>query len=487
MRRWAPMDRLASRTTRNRWRTGARRTFSRRSSVRTTTAVGPGSPGGCRPAAARRVAPRATSTGCPRGSRVVTQGPRGPPIAARSGRVPVPGLPDPGARDAGSLRGPRGSAFTGVRSSRPASPPDGGASGPRGGGAGGGRWAGPRGGALRADRRLWARAYSLTRSTSSTVTASRPSHAARAEEALRMTRSARSPSTPSLQQRVAISEATSPGTRTRGRTARAARRRARSRPSSGAHSARKPTGSTSKALTRAAPSPRPRASARSPQPTRTPPGPLARIRQVLGGHEQAEPVEELGPQLPLLGIHGAHQDEPARVADRHALALHDRHAARRHVQEEVHQVVREQVDLVHVEDPAVGPGQKTRLKPLLAPAESPLEVEGAHDPVFRGAQGERHEGGRSLLHLDLAAQLAGVQGIAPRRAVPVGGERRQEGRQGAGGAGLGRPAPPHDEHAADPGIDGGEEERELHALLPHDGGKGERDHSLTSTSASLRR
>ncbi len=410
--------------------------------MRTTTAVGPGSPGGCRPAAARRVAPRATSRGFPRGSRVVTREPEGSQRVRLHGREVVPSRFSPGRR--------------GVRP------------------------AGRRGGRRPMGRPQRRRAPSGPSPVGQGVLAD-PVHVLHGHGL---------PSLPRCEGRGGLADdevgpepfhalPAAAGRDLRGHLSRD--------PDPGED---RPCGEEAGAEPLLLRSPqRPEADGVhfEGRDTRGRLGPLARIRQVFGGHQQAEPVEELGPQLPLLGIHGAHQDEPARVADRHALALHDRHAARRHVQEEVHQVVREQVDLVHVEDPAVGPGQKTRLKPLLAPAESPLEVEGAHDPVFRGAQGERHEGGRSLLHLDLAAQLAGVQGIAPRRAVPVGGERRQEGRQGAGGAGLGRPAPPHDEHAADPGIDGGEEERELHALLPHDGGNGERDHSLTSTSASLRR
>ena len=49
--------------------------------------------------------------------------------------------------------------------------------------------------------------------------------------------------------------------------------------------------------------------------------------------------------------------------------------------------------------------------------------------------------------------------------------RQQEG-QGAGGRALGRAALAADQHAADLGVDGVQDQRTLHALLADDGGEG---------------
>ena len=77
---------------------------------------------------------------------------------------------------------------------------------------------------------------------------------------------------------------------------------------------------------------------------------------------EAEPVEQLGPQLALFRVHRADEQEPGRVPDRHAVALHVAGSQRGRVEQQVDQVVVQQVDLVHVEHAAVRRGEQPRLE-----------------------------------------------------------------------------------------------------------------------------
>ncbi|SLD61206.1 Uncharacterised protein [Mycobacteroides abscessus subsp. massiliense] len=52
-------------------------------------------------------------------------------------------------------------------------------------------------------------------------------------------------------------------------------------------------------------------------------------------HRESETVEQLGTQLPLLGIHGADQHESRIVRMRYAVALHMYPAHRRRVQDHI--------------------------------------------------------------------------------------------------------------------------------------------------------
>ena len=107
-------------------------------------------------------------------------------------------------------------------------------------------------------------------------------------------------------------------------------------------------------------------------------------------HHQAEAIQQLGPQIPLLRVHGAHQDEAGRMAVGDPLPLHgvDPHGGG--VQQHVHNVILQQVDLVHVEDISIGLGQQAGLKGADALLQRPLQIQGAHHPVLGGAYGELH-------------------------------------------------------------------------------------------------
>ena len=127
---------------------------------------------------------------------------------------------------------------------------------------------------------------------------------------------------------------------------------------------------------------------------------------------EAEPVQELRPQLALLRVHRADQQEPGGVRHRHPVALDVRAAHRGGVEEGVDEVVVQQVDLVDVEHAAMGRGEQTGLVGTHALGQRALEVERADEPVL----------GRPDRQLD-----------EPRRAV--------EPRRLAGAARRGSPGP----------------------------------------------
>ena len=101
---------------------------------------------------------------------------------------------------------------------------------------------------------------------------------------------------------------------------------------------------------------------------------------------QADPVGDLRPQIALLLVHRAHEQEPRRVRDRDALSLDDVHAERRRVEQDVRQVVVEEVDLVDVEDAAVRLGEQPRLQRPLALTQRPRDVDRARDAVLGRVQ-----------------------------------------------------------------------------------------------------
>jgi hypothetical protein len=115
-------------------------------------------------------------------------------------------------------------------------------------------------------------------------------------------------------------------------------------------------------------------------------------------HGQAEAVQQLRPQVALLRVHGAHQDELGRVAEADALALHhvDPHGGR--VQQQIHHVIVQQVDLIDIKQAAVGRGQHARLEVALAPLDRLLDVQRADDAVLGGADRQIDEAGAAGGH-----------------------------------------------------------------------------------------
>ena len=100
-------------------------------------------------------------------------------------------------------------------------------------------------------------------------------------------------------------------------------------------------------------------------------GTLGAVVEPLHLDRQREPVQQLRPEIALLGVHRADQDQLGRVGERDPLALDVIRAHRRHVEQDVDQVIVEQVDLVDVEDAAMGGGQQARLEAARAPGRSP--------------------------------------------------------------------------------------------------------------------
>ena len=77
---------------------------------------------------------------------------------------------------------------------------------------------------------------------------------------------------------------------------------------------------------------------------------------------EAESVEQLRPQLPLLRIAAPDQHEARRMADAQALALDDIHARSRDVEQEIDEMILEQIHLVDIEKSAIGVRQQPRLE-----------------------------------------------------------------------------------------------------------------------------
>ncbi len=162
-------------------------------------------------------------------------------------------------------------------------------------------------------------------------------------------------------------------------------------------------------------------------------------------HAQPEAVEQLRPQLALLGVHGAHQHEVRRVPVGDAVALHQVLAGHRHVEQHVDQVVGQEVDLVDVEHATVGGGEQARLEADLATGEGGVRVERADHTVLGRTERQLHE----------------------RRPAEPGcqapGERR-----------LGRALLAAQQHAADARVGGGQAQSQLGVVLADDGVERER-------------
>ena len=133
-------------------------------------------------------------------------------------------------------------------------------------------------------------------------------------------------------------------------------------------------------------------------------------------HNQAESVEKLGPQIALLRVHGAHQHKPCWMGITDTLTLHCVDAHGGAVKEHIDDMVVQKIDLIHIEDVAVGLGQQSRLKDLFAFFDGLLHVQRADHPVFRGADrqfnhppGVGHGFEVSQFLLAVAAQISAVR------------------------------------------------------------------------------
>ena len=207
---------------------------------------------------------------------------------------------------------------------------------------------------------------------------------------------------------------------------------------------------------------------------------LLRLENAIDFDGEAEAVEQLRAQVSLLRVHRAHQHELGVVADGDALPLHVVAAHGGGVQQHVHQMVVEEVHLVDVQDPPVGGGDQTRFKVLLARLDGLLNIQGTHQAVFGSPNGQVNDAdlavGRGACPAGLLAPLAYFLRRARFAAVGTTRNHRNLGQQGGegthGGALGGAFLAPH-QHAADPGVDGVEQQRAFHRRLADDGGEGE--------------
>ena len=164
---------------------------------------------------------------------------------------------------------------------------------------------------------------------------------------------------------------------------------------------------------------------------------------------EAEPVQQLRSQFALLRVHRADEHEPGFVRMRDAVAFHMHPSHRGGVEQHVDQMIVQQVDLVDVEDAAVGAGQQSGRKCVLAITQHPLQIQRPDHPVFGGAQ----------RHLDQAC--TGISRIATGR----GGEQRG---QTAHGRRLGGALLAADQRTADFRTHGAQQQRETHLFVAHD-------------------
>ena len=160
-------------------------------------------------------------------------------------------------------------------------------------------------------------------------------------------------------------------------------------------------------------------------------GPAPRVRAGHHGHAQPEPVQQLRAQLAFFRVHRPDEQELAGVPQRDALPLDRRDPGRGGVQQHVDQVVGQQVDLVDVQDAAVGHGQQARHERLGGgrPGQHPGHVQAPGDPVVGRAERQFHQPGGP------------VPGGGAGRVRAVGAGRVRRGRV------AGEPAPGDDRDA----------------------------------------
>jgi hypothetical protein len=199
-------------------------------------------------------------------------------------------------------------------------------------------------------------------------------------------------------------------------------------------------------------------------------GALGRVGEVGDVHHQAEAVEQLRPQVALLRVHGADQDEVRRVAQRQPLALDPVDTAGSGIEEDVHEVVGQQVNLVDVQDAAVGRRQEAGLESAFA-TQRLFQVQCPEHPVLGSAQrqfDQRHraDDGRRLGGQRPVGDV--LAGPALERTTGDGLDRRQQGGQGADGRRFRYPLGAADEHAAQARLDDAQQQRPLERLLADD-------------------
>mmetsp|Transcript_21456 Transcript_21456/g.52937 ORF Transcript_21456/g.52937 Transcript_21456/m.52937 type:complete len:263 (+) Transcript_21456:452-1240(+) len=191
-------------------------------------------------------------------------------------------------------------------------------------------------------------------------------------------------------------------------------------------------------------------------------------------------------QLVLLRVEGGDEKRLARVPHRDALALHIHPPLGHDREEDVGELRVEQVDVVDVQHATVSLSEEARLEHSLALAHTLLDVDGAEQAVVEHVERHLHEGALDDLGLEVRQLLTllvelchqEVVYVARGRVDVVGGtlhylDGREQPVERLGHDRLAGAAPARDHDAAHGGVDGGEEERCLDRLLPHDEREGE--------------
>ena len=127
---------------------------------------------------------------------------------------------------------------------------------------------------------------------------------------------------------------------------------------------------------------------------------------------------------------------------RNAIAFDGIHAARRRVEQRIDERIRQQVDFIDIQHAVVRLREQARRKTHRAVAQHGFDIERADQAIFTRAERQVHQ-------LPLRQQL---------------GERARRGR-------FGRAARPADQHAAQPRIDRGQQQRLLQRRLADQRGK----------------
>ncbi|MNF75548.1 hypothetical protein D3C84_576190 [compost metagenome] len=162
------------------------------------------------------------------------------------------------------------------------------------------------------------------------------------------------------------------------------------------------------------------------------------------GDIQAETVEQLWTQFTLFGIHGANQHELRRVPMGNAVTLNQIGAAGGHIEQQVNEVIRQQIDLVDVEHTTVSLGQHAGRELGATFPQRRVEIEGADQALFGGAQRQCDE-------------------------LPAGQQVRQTTGQGR----LGHAARSFDQDPADFRVDGGQVQGQFQIVGADHGGERE--------------
>jgi len=156
---------------------------------------------------------------------------------------------------------------------------------------------------------------------------------------------------------------------------------------------------------------------------------------------QTEAVEQLWPQLALLGVHRADEHEARCVRGRDTLSLDGRSSHCGRVEQHVDQVVTEQVDFVDIQQPSVSGGQQAGLVGGDALGEGPLQVQRAKHAVLGGAHWQLDQpggagggGGSAVMHAIGAAWVRHRR--VAREAAAI--DHRDIGQQGRERAHHGR-------------------------------------------------